>query len=216
MSAFQREFGFVVVERIIVPTGRLVTQLAFLAKSARVFIILFVAGKTFRWRFLWSIGCVTILAGDIHVLAFQFEGGQVVVERGGSPRLQRVTLGAVRAEAALVRFILPVTGETIPRRRLQIHQRARRRVTSVAVHFHVRAHQRKGDLAVIEVFIVGVHTIVTGQAVIAPTERMSLRESQIQISMTFEAGGGIKRGQILHVTVCADKRLACHRQLVAD
>ena len=122
MSANQREFGFVVVERIIVPARGLVTQIAFLTESTLVLVILLVAGKTFRRRSLWIIGRVTILAGDINVLAFQFERGQVVVERGGSPRVQRVTLGTVRAEAALMRIILLVTGETIPRGGLQICQ----------------------------------------------------------------------------------------------
>lgn len=92
-----------------------------------------------------------------------------MIEGSGNPRVHRVTLRTVCAKATLVRLVLLMTGGTIPGRGLQIYQRARIGVTGVAVHFHVCAHQRKGHFAMIKMFVVSVHAIVTGKAVTAPT-----------------------------------------------
>ena len=75
----------------VVPAGGFMTQIALLAVRARVFIILGVTGITFHRRSLLRIGCVTGFAWHIGVLALQLERGQVVIERGGSPRVHGVT-----------------------------------------------------------------------------------------------------------------------------
>jgi len=59
---------------------------------------------------------MALLAFYVGVRAFEFEHRKVVIELGGRPAISSMTRGAVRAEPALMRFILAVAGITIGRR----------------------------------------------------------------------------------------------------
>lgn len=195
------------VEGGISPASGFVTRLARQGEPSRVRVILFVAVRAFADRIRLGRGLVTFLAVHIHVFAVQFEGGLVVVKCGGSPRVHAVTRQTVRAEAAFVRLVLPMTGETVPRRGLQVRQFARVGMTGITIHFHVRARQGKGDLAVVEVFGVGIHAIVTGETVTAPGRQMGIGEIGIQPAVTVHASRGIETGQVLHMAIFADEWL---------
>lgn len=120
VSARQREVGFIVVEGRIIPTSGFVACPARQGEPSCMSVILFMAVGARADRIRLRRVLVALLTVHIQVLAIQFERGLVVVECGGSPRVHGVTRQTVRSEAAFVRFILPMAGETVPRGGLQI------------------------------------------------------------------------------------------------
>lgn len=194
MPARQRKIRLVMIEWRIRPTSCLVARAAFERETSGVGVILLMtisarAHCPHLWRSL-----VTLLAIHIGVLTIQFEGGLVVVKRGGRPRVHAVTRQTVRAEATFVRFVLPMAGETVSRRGLQIRQRTRRGMAGVTIHIHMRAGQCKGDLAMIEVLVIGIHAVMTGEAVAAPGSQVSVGEVGIHPAMTIHTNLGIEIG----------------------
>lgn len=65
-------------------------------------------------------------------------------------------------------------------------------MTSIAIHSYVCTCQRKGDLAVIEMSVVGVHTIVTGETVFAPGRQVGIGKLGVQPAVTVHTGRGIE------------------------
>ena len=59
----------------------------------------------------------------------------------------------------------------------------------------------------VEVFIVGVHTIVTSEAVFAPGRQVGIGKVGVQPTVTVHTGRGIKTGQIFCMTILADEWL---------
>lgn len=213
----QREIGFVVVEGGICPASCLVTRAARKGEASRVCIIFFMTIHTLthhscRLRF----GLMTFLAVYTHVLAVQFECREIVVKRGGSPRVHVVTRQTVRAEAAFVRLILPMTGETVPRRGLQVRQFARVGMAGITIHFHVRARQRERDLAVVKMLVVGVHAIVAGEAVTAPGGQVNIGKIRIEPAVTVHASRGIETGQLFRMAIFANEWLILGSKFVTS
>ena len=184
----QREIGIVMVKGGIIPGGGLVTRTALCAKCPGMFIVFGMAGKTILRRFRGDGGCVAIFAGDLNMTAFKFERRQVVVKSGGRPGIHQVTFRAVRTEAALVWFIVPMTGITVSGRGLQIQQRTRTGMAGVTIQLHMRSRQLKRDLTVIKMFVIGINSIVAGETIIAPVQHMYLCEYQVGVSMAIDAG----------------------------
>jgi len=204
MFPVQGEF-FVMVERRVIPRGSLVTGTALLPECPFVTIVLGMASYTVLRGIREGCGGMAVETGDLGMTAFEFERGPVVVKGGGSPRVHAVTFRAVHAEAAHVWFIFFVTGETVGGGVAQIHQRARTRVTGVAIGLHVRAHQCKRNFPMVEMFVIGVHAIVTGETVTAPRGHVIIGEGRVQPAVTIHAGGGIEIGHLLGVAIFTGK-----------
>lgn len=202
------------VEGRLCPASGCVTRATVDGESAAVRVILQMAILALHHWFQLGVERVAFLAIHIHVLAIQFERGQVVVERGRNPRVHAVALHTVRAEAEFVRLVVSMAGEAVARRGLQIRQFARVGVATVTVHLHMRARQRERNLAMVKMFVVGVHAIVTGQAVSPPTQRVSLRKGQVEVAMTFNASGRIEIRQAFSMAIFAHKWLIREGQFV--
>lgn len=202
------------VEGGFFPAGGCVTRAAVDGESAFMGVVIQMAILAGHHRLQLGIERVAIFAIHVQVFSIEFEGGQVVVECGGNPRVHGVARLTVRAETKFMRLIVAVTGETVARRGLQVCQFARVGVATVTVHLHVRACQGERDLAVIEMFVVGVHAIVAGQAIIAPTQQVRLRKRQIESLMTFDAGGRLETCQAFGVTILANEGLIREGQFV--
>lgn len=113
MSAGERERGDIVIERGRQPGGGGVTGGA---RSTETAIVLVIAGVTcvaIRGGALVDPADMAGGAGHTGMRAGQFEGGQVVVEGGGSPCERGVAEAAIGAEGTLVGIIGGVAGVTI-------------------------------------------------------------------------------------------------------
>ena len=201
----QREIGIVMVKGGIIPGGGLVTRTALCAKCPGMFIVFGMAGKTILRRFRGDGGCVAIFAGDLNMTAFKFERRQVVVKSGGRPGIHLVTFRAVSSEATLMRFVRLVASRAVAGRGPEVCQFARAGMTAIAICLHMRAGQYEWHFAVIEVFIVSIHAIMTGEAILPPTLYMPACKSLFQAAVTFDAGTRIKTGQALSMAVFAYK-----------
>lgn len=115
MPTGQREGAPVMVKGGILPIAGRMAGGTIGAKPALVFIILFVAGVTVGRRTFVNAILVALFALRFGVLAFQFEGSQVVVEFCGLPAFGGMAGGTVRAEAPIVRIIPAMARETILR-----------------------------------------------------------------------------------------------------
>ena len=114
VSAYQDEFGAVMVENGGGPLLLRVTVLAVFSITAPVFVIGFMTSIAGGLRLLLiepaRVTCVTVYLG---VSAYQDEFGAVMDENGGSPLLLRVTVLAVFSIAAVVGVIQTVARETV-------------------------------------------------------------------------------------------------------
>jgi hypothetical protein len=125
MRAGQGKAAEVMVEVRVVPIGGVMAGGTIRAVLTVMFIILLVTGDTVCRRALELFVYMTGLTGRVRVFAFQFEGGQVVVEAGRSPAIRCMTLAAIQPEAAFMRLIVMVTGVTILRGLLEVANAAR-------------------------------------------------------------------------------------------
>jgi hypothetical protein len=201
----QREIGTIMVERGIVPGCGLVTCIALCTERPGVFIVLGMTGKTILRRFRGDGGRVAILAWDFHVTAVEFENHQVMVKSGRRPGIHQVTFRTVSSEATLMRFIRLVASHAVTGRGLEVCQFPCAGMTAIAIHLHMSTRQHKWHPAVIEMFIVSIHAIMTGEAILPPTLDMPAGKSLFQAAVTFDAGTRIKTGQALGMAVLAYK-----------
>jgi len=68
----------------------------------------------------------------------------------------------------------------------------------------VRALKHELGLAVIEMFVVGIHAIVAIEALGSPRQ-VRLGEGRVEAAVTVHAGGGFEGGQLLLVAIFADE-----------
>lgn len=78
------------------------------------------------------------------------------------------------------------------------------------------AHERKCEFVVIEIVAVGIHAIVAGQAVAAPTRFVRRGERRVHLTVTVRADGRIERGDVIGMAIATDKRLTRDLELVAE
>ena len=104
-------------------------------------IILLVAGDTIHGRALELVVHMTGLASYICVFAFQFKGGQVVVEPGRRPAIGGMTLAAIQPEATLMRLIVMMTGVAILQSHREVANAARVDMTLHTGKTEVLTHQ---------------------------------------------------------------------------
>ena len=104
-------------------------------------VILLVAGDTIHGRALELVVHMTGLASYICVFAFQFKGGQVVVEPGRRPAIGGMTLAAIQPEATLMRFIVMMTGVAILQSHLEVASAASVDMTLHTGKTEVLTHQ---------------------------------------------------------------------------
>lgn len=109
MPTRQREIGPVMIKVHLIPTGRVMADRAVAAVLAAMRVILLVTGKAVGWRAQEYLVEMAGLTGNFKVLAFQFEGGKVVVKLRRGPACLAMAIGTTEAEATLVRLILLVT-----------------------------------------------------------------------------------------------------------
>ena len=162
-------------------------------------------GCAVLWCFGGNLGGMTILAWDLHVTAVEFENRQVMVKSGRRPGIHQVTFRAVSSEATFMWFVRQVASRAVAGRGLEVCQFPRAGMTVIAIHPHMRTRQYEWHFAVIEVFIVSIHAIMTGEAILPPTLYMPAGKSLFQAAVTFDAGTRIKTGQALSMAVFAYK-----------
>lgn len=157
------------VEGGIIPIGGAVTGSTIGAESAAVLIVLLVAGKAIGGRAFVDVVGMTIFATCFGVLAFKFEGCEVVVEGGGCPGIGCMARGTVVAEAALVWFIFAVTGGAVHGQVGEIGKRPGVGMTVGAALIGMLAGKTKIKV-VVKPFVKTIHTIVTGKTIVAVFE----------------------------------------------
>lgn len=113
MFTSQFESGQVVVKSGRQPACCRVTGRAVGAETAVVFIVRRVAGEAISGSTGKYIVDMTAFAGDIDMLAVQFESKQVMVNRCRQPACGRMTGRAVGAENAVVFIVRGVTGVAV-------------------------------------------------------------------------------------------------------
>jgi len=106
--AGELEDRLVVIEGGLFPVLSCVTFGAVCAECAFVGIVLAVAVRTCLRRTLEDIVDMALGAFHVYVLAGQLEDGEIVIECYLLPVIRCMALGAVCAERALVRIVLPV------------------------------------------------------------------------------------------------------------
>jgi hypothetical protein len=106
--AGEPEDRLVVIERRLFPVLSRVTLGAVCAECAFVGIVLAVAVHTCLRRALEDIVDMALGAFDVYVLAGQLKDREVVIVGRLLPVVRRMALGAVCAERALVRIVLPM------------------------------------------------------------------------------------------------------------
>ena len=109
---------------------------------------------------------------------------------------------------ALMRIVPAMTGETILRYRLQIHDTAGIEVTLCAIGFGMFASQLKRELIMIKVVAVAINTIMAGQTICPERQDMCLGEDNIHLTVAAVAGVGCEGCHILTMAILADKRFA--------
>lgn len=129
MRAGQREVAQVVIEIRVVPIGWVVAGGAVCAILTVVFIIRLVAGITVHGRAFVLIVHMAGFTFHVRVFSLQFERRQVVIELCRSPAICCVALAAIQPEAALMRFIVVVTGIAILGGHREVTEAARVDVT---------------------------------------------------------------------------------------
>ena len=85
VATCQREIGTAVIKRGIIPIIGRMTGRAIRAKLPVMLIILLMAGEAICGRVFEDIVDMTLLAFNISMLTFKFEGGKVMVKIGGRP-----------------------------------------------------------------------------------------------------------------------------------
>jgi hypothetical protein len=110
----QRKTRCAVIEVHVIPTARVMTSGAILAKLPVVRIILLVAGKTIFRRATIAIR-MAFFALDVNMLACQLKVGKGVVKDPVTPICGVMARGAIHPKAAFVWIILLMTGKTIGR-----------------------------------------------------------------------------------------------------
>ena len=141
MRPGQGEVAEAMVEVRVMPIRRVMAGGTIRAILTVMLIILLVAGDTIHGRALELVVHMTGLTSYICVFAFQFKGGQVVVEPGRGPAIRRVALAAIQPEAALVRLIVMMTGIAILQGHLEVANAARVDVTVYTGKTDVLTHQ---------------------------------------------------------------------------
>jgi hypothetical protein len=210
MTTRQREVAFVVVKRGIFPIGRGMASGAIGAELAVVFIVLFVAGVTIAGGAFVNPVLMAFFALRFGMLAFELEGGEIVIELGGSPAFCGMAFGAVHAETPFVRFLPAVTGEAVLRKRLQVCNGTRVEVTLCAVHRGMFPSQLEGELVVVEVISVAVCAIVAGETIRAEGKQMRLGEGNVHLTVAGLAGvGGEDRDVAVMTVITGEGRVRC-------
>lgn len=190
----------------VVPTGWGMTGLAGCPKLAVMFVIFLMAIKTSRWRTFEDIIGMAFFTCYIRMFAFQFEGSQVVIKLGGSPRFRRMTDSAGSAKRARVRVILLVTGSAISGRGFEVCGATRICVTFDALQIRVLAAQSK-KRRVVEIFPIAVNAVMAGDTFYAVCQIVCVHKNRVNLTVTFIAGLRRKIGDAILVTVMALKRL---------
>lgn len=145
MRAGEREIAEVMVEGCVRPIGWVVAGSAVCAILTVVFIIRLVAGITVHGRAFVLIVHMAGFTFHLRVFPLQFERRQVVIELCGSPAICCVALAAIQPEAALMRFIVVVTGMAILGGHREVIQAARVEVTLHASKIDMRPGQLEGN-----------------------------------------------------------------------
>ena len=114
----------VVVEPPARPIDRIMTACAVVAEPPGMNVFLLMAGHTGGLRIKERRGCMTILAGRLHVFPKQWKLRQIMVKPDlFLPACFIVALAAPIAQLALVRIIIPMAADAVYGRRL--HRRWR-------------------------------------------------------------------------------------------
>lgn len=208
MRAGQRKDTLRVVERGVLPIVRRVTLAAVLSKAAVVFIVFRVAGVTIRWRAFENAVSMTILAFRFDMSALQFEGRQVVIEVSRLPGFGGMARAAIRSKLSLMRIVLPMAGETVRRRGLEIRKSAGIDVTANAFSLDVLSNQAEGKVVVRKGLAEAIHAVVTGHAVPAIVCGVRLREGRVRLPMAVRTDGQVEGRDAVWMAIRADKRLA--------
>ncbi len=111
VTSTESEPGMVVMGRS--PGGGGMTLAAVGAKLTAVGVVAFMTRIAIGWSASEGIIGMATIAGSVHVCAGEYEGSQVVIERGGEPAGNGVTIGAIRTQLSHVGIICLVAGIAI-------------------------------------------------------------------------------------------------------
>lgn len=186
------------------PAGAGVASGAVCAKLTVVFIVFLVAGIAVGRRTPENMVDMTTLADYVRVFTIQLEEGQVVVEGGRRPAVRGMTEAAICAEPALVVIVFGMAGVAVLRGRSEVHNGAGVDVALPALNLNMFPGQLEEYAGVVEFMTIGIHPIVTGQAVAAEIQGMGLQEGRLDLGVAGGAGGLVKRRNVvLPVTIRA-------------
>jgi hypothetical protein len=206
MRASQWKVAAVMIEIDIVPTRRIMTNRAILAILTVVGILLLMAGKTIRRRTFVLPILMARFTGDFAMPAFEFERGKIVIEFCRGPSIRGVTLTAVRAEAALVRIIVEMTGMAVLWCHSEIAQRACVDVTLDTGEANVLASGFEGKAIVVEISPEPVYPIMTIKTSRTKGQLMRGHKGQVHLAVTGITGAEGERCDIALMTVTARER----------
>lgn len=175
------------------------------AKAALVGIIGRMAGKAVAGSALENMVDMTFLAGDGHVLAIQFEGGQIMVVRGRCPASGVVAGSTGGAQASLVHILLCMAGIAVLRNRLEVRQQAGLDVAFCTQHLGMFPDQLERRLVVVKIMTKSIHAIVAVPAVTAEILAVGLQKGCVDLGVTGAADGLVETGVSLYVAIVATK-----------
>lgn len=125
VRASQREIAEVMIKVGIFPVGGMMAGSAVRAILTVMFVIPLMARVAVHGRAFVLPVHMAGLTSHLRVLTFQFERGEVVIERCGNPTIGGMALAAIQPEAAFVRLIVMMTRVAVRQSHLEISKAAR-------------------------------------------------------------------------------------------
>src|SRR5690349_166123 len=153
-------------------------------------IVLLMAGVTILRRAFELVIYMAGLAGDLDMLAFEFESCQAVIELGRSPAIRIMTIGTAQTKSPCMWLILSMAGITILSHLVKIAEFAGVDMTLHTGDSHMFAGNLERIEAVVKIFPEPIHAVMT--VVAARAERQGMRRHKPYVDLTMTAVTGFR------------------------
>jgi len=205
-----------VLKEHLAPALWRVAKRAVVAKLTQMHVILGVTGDALGWRAAVNIIHVALRAFHLLVLAYQLEGGEIVVENLSVPALTVMAAGTIRSKVGRVWILRFMAAHTIRWGILKRNQTGNTRMAVHTFNIGMSTKERKCQQVMVKLSLRKiVNPIMAGPAVIAVIANMGFDKAHILIPVAAFAHRWFKTRQTLRVAVLAVKwgsisdRLVC-------